>query len=144
MNKRIVVMSVAGVSVAAVSTFGIVSAAPSHMASTTIGSSGISRTVFREERLAASAEVLNTSTANVQAAHKAKDVSTLITNAGLTKKTFQQKLKAELTSDLEAKGYSQTQVTIALQHRLIVHVRHDHKKTTSATTAPSGTTTSVQ
>jgi hypothetical protein len=52
----------------------------------------------------------------------------LLTNAGLTKKTYHQKLKAELTTDLEAKDYSQDQVTIALQHRMIAHMHHNDKK----------------
>jgi hypothetical protein len=34
----------------------------------------------------------------------------------------------KLTSDLEAKGYTQDQVTIAMQHRVIAHLRHHDKK----------------
>ena len=83
--------------------------------------------MFTEERQAAVAEVLNTTTANVQAAHKNHTLKQLVQNAGLTPKTFGQKVRAQLTSDLESKGYSQDQVTIALQHREIVRLKHhDH------------------
>jgi hypothetical protein len=104
----------------AVAGMGIASAATTG----NVGSSDIPRTVFKQERLDAVAEVLNTTTANVQAAHKNKTFATLLTNAGLTKKTFAEKVKAELTTDLEAQGYSSDQVTIALQHRAIVRMHH--------------------
>jgi len=94
---------------------------PTH---TNVGTSGIPRTVFQQERLSVVAEVLKTTTVNVQAAHKDKTMGQLISGAGLTKKTFHQQVTAQLTSDLEAKGYSQDQVTIALQHRTIHHLRH--------------------
>jgi hypothetical protein len=93
-----------------------------------VGSSAIPRTVFKQEKLDAASEVLNTSTTNIQAAHNDKTFSTLITNAGLTKSTFHEKFKTQLTTDLESKGYSQDQVTIALQHRMIEHMRHHDKK----------------
>ncbi len=93
-----------------------------------VGTSGIPRTVFMQERLDAVAQVLGTSTSNVQAAHKNKSFKQLVSNAGLTKATFSQKVKAQLTTDLESKGYSQSQVTIALQHRNIVHLRHELKQ----------------
>lgn len=102
---------------------GIASAAGTH-SNTNVGSSGIPRSVFRQERLDAVAEVLNTSTSNVQTARHDHTLKQLITNAGLTKKTFDQKVKAQLTSDLEAKGYSQSQITIALQHRTIVRLHY--------------------
>lgn len=104
-----------------VSGMGVASAASNNG---NIGTSGIPRTVFKQERLDAVAQVLNTTTADVQAAHKNKTFSNLISSAGLTKKTFAQKLKTQLTSDLESKGYSQDQVTIALQHRTIVRLHH--------------------
>jgi hypothetical protein len=96
--------------------------------STTGGTSGIPRSVFKTDRLDAVATVLHTTTANVQAAHKDKTLSQLMSAAGLTKKTFAEKLKAQLTTDLENGGYSQSQVTIALQHRTIVRLRHHHTK----------------
>jgi hypothetical protein len=92
--------------------------------STTVGRSGIPKSVFKTDRLDAAATVLNTTPANVQAAHKNKTLSLLISSAGLTKKTFAEKVKAQLTTDLENGGYTQSQVTIALQHRTIVRLRH--------------------
>lgn len=127
MKKLLVIAaSVAGSGLLLVSGFGIASAA-TNTNSGNVGTSGITRTVFREERQDAVAQVLNTTTANVQAARKNKTFGSLITNAGLTKKTFAQKLKTQLTSDLESKGYSQDQITIALQHRTIVKLHHKNK-----------------
>jgi len=121
--KRLAVVasSLAGTGILVITGMGVASASTNNG---TIGTSGIPRTVFSQERLDAVAEVLNTSTANVQAAHKDKTFSALISKAGLTKKTFAQKVKAQLTTDLEAKGYSQDQVTIALQHRTIARLHH--------------------
>lgn len=128
MKVSYIVASLASTGIIAASAMGVVSAANTQThGNGNVGSSGISRTVFRQERLDAAAQVLNTSTANVQAAHKNKTFAQLITSAGLTKKTFVQKLKAQLTTDLENQGYSQNQVTIALQHRTIVRLHH-HKK----------------
>jgi hypothetical protein len=93
-----------------------------------IGSSGIPRSVFKQERQSSVAQVLNTTTANVQAAHKNHTFKNLISQAGLTKQTFDQKVRTELTSDLESKGYSQDQITIALQHKHIVRLHHKVKK----------------
>lgn len=120
-------IAVASVSVIALGGVGMGMASAATTTSGTIGTSGIPRSVFREERLQATAEVLNTSTSNVQAAHKNKTFKQLITNAGLTQKTFAQKLKAQFTTDLESKGYTQDQVTIALQHRTIARLRHHDK-----------------
>jgi hypothetical protein len=120
----IVASSLAGVAVLTASSMGIVSAATKNI---NIGTSGIPRLVFKQERLDAVSQVLNTTTTSVQTARKDKTLSELISNAGLTKKTFDQKVKTQLTSDLEAKGYSQDQVTIALQHRTIVKLHHKTK-----------------
>lgn len=93
-----------------------------------VGSSSIPRDVFRQERLDAEAKVLNTTTDNIEAAHKNHTFKQLLSQAGLTHKTFMQKMKDQLTSDLEAKGYSQEQITIALQHKEIVRLHHKAKK----------------
>ena len=71
--------------------------------------------------------MLNTSTSNIQAAHKDKTLKTLIANDGLTRQSFNQKVKADLTAELENAGYTQDQVTIALQHRTILRLRHHDK-----------------
>jgi hypothetical protein len=129
MKVSYIAASLATAGIIAASAMGVVSAANTQTTNSgNVGSSGIPRTVFKQERLDAVAQVLNTSTANVQAAHKNKTVSQLISNAGLSRKTFVQKLKTQLTTDLENQGYSQNQVTIALQHRTIVGLRHHHKK----------------
>jgi SOS response regulatory protein OraA/RecX len=109
---------------------GVASAASTSASNTaaTVGSSDIPRSVFKAEKQASVAAVLNTSTANVQAAHKNHTLKQLITSAGLTDKTFGQKVKTQLTSDLESKGYSQDQITIALQHKEIVRLQHKAKK----------------
>ncbi len=126
-KPRYIAISLASAGLIGLSTLGIASAASPTSTSTTIGKSGIPRSTFKQDRLTAVAQVLNTTTANVQAAHKNETFSQLVANAGLTKKTFAQKLKIQITSDLEGQGYSQAQVTIALQHRTIVRLRHHEK-----------------
>ncbi len=121
----LITASVAGTAVMAVAGFGVASAATTSNGN--VGTSGIPRATFRQERQDAVAQVLGTTTANVQAAHKAKTMDDLISKAGLTKQTFAQKVKAQLTTDLTAKGYSQDQITIALQHREIVRLHHKAK-----------------
>ena len=120
-----VALSALAVGLIGASAVGIASAASIHG---NVGTSGIPRSVFMEERLDAASQVLNTTTANIQAAHKDKTFSSLLSQANLTKQTYAEKLKAQLTSDLEAKGYSQDQITIALQHKLIRHLRHNHRR----------------
>ena len=120
-----IALSVASVGIVGIGTLGVASADTT--SSGNIGNSGIPRSVFKEERLDAAAEVLNTSTANVQAAHKDKTFSKLISDAGLTRQTYREKLKAELTTDLESEGYTQDQITIALQ-RIHIHKLKHHDK----------------
>jgi D-arabinose 1-dehydrogenase-like Zn-dependent alcohol dehydrogenase len=103
---------------------GVAASGVANAASTNVASSGIPRSTFKQERLEAASQVLNTSTNNIQTARKAKTLKTLIVAAGLNKKTFNQKLRTQLITDLEAKGYSKDQITIALQHRVIVHLKH--------------------
>lgn len=104
---------------------GVVSAASlSSTKNTNVGLSGIPRTVFKQEKLNVVAEALNTTPASIKTARSNKNFKQLISNAGLTKKTFTEKVKSELTADLESKGYSQDQITIALQHKTISHLRH--------------------
>jgi SOS response regulatory protein OraA/RecX len=126
--KKSLTAGLIGAAIVAASSLGVASAASTTASNTNVGSSGIPRSVFQQERQASVAKVLNTSTANVQAAHKQHTLEQLIKNAGLTDKTFGQKVKAQLTSDLESKGYSQDQVTIALQHKEIVRLHDKVKK----------------
>jgi hypothetical protein len=123
-----IAISLTGIGIVGACAIGAVSADSTSSSNANVGSSGIPRSVFKQEKLAAASEVLDTTSVNIQNAHKDKTFSTLLTNAGLTKKTYHQKLKAELTTDLEAKDYSQDQVTIALQHRMIAHMHHNDKK----------------
>jgi hypothetical protein len=113
----------------AVSAMGVASAATnnSSVKNPNVGSSGIPRTVFKQDHLEAASQVLNTTTANIQTAHKDKTFAQLLKNAGLTRTTYRQKLKTQLTTDLENQGYTQDQVTIALQQKTISHLRHHHK-----------------
>lgn len=119
---RYIIASVVGAGALALGGVGIANAAVTH--SGNVGTSGIPRATFRQDRLEAAAQVLNTTTANVQAAHKDKTLSTFISSAGLTRQSFAQKVRAAMTSELEGQGYSQQQATIAFQHRTILRLRH--------------------
>jgi hypothetical protein len=125
---KLIAGSLAATGIVAASAIGAVSADSTNG---NVGLSDIPRSVFKQERLDAASQVLNTSTANIQAAHKNHSFSDLLSQADLTKTTYRPKLKAQLTSDLESKGYSQDQVTIALQHRHIEKLHHKDKSTSS-------------
>lgn len=126
---RYITMAVASSGAIAASAVGIANAAPPSSSTTNssngnVGSSSIPRTTFKDDADKAAATILKTTAANVQSAHKNKTFGQLIKNAGLTKKEFAQEMKSELTSELEGQGYTQDQVTIALQHREIARLHH--------------------
>ncbi|HUD06848.1 MAG TPA: hypothetical protein VMR34_03080 [Candidatus Saccharimonadales bacterium] len=126
--KRLSIITASIATIGLVGSVGVgVANAASSNNSGDVGTSGIPRSVFIEDRLDAVAQVLNTSTSNIQAAHKDKTLKTLIANDGLTRQSFNQKVKADLTAELENAGYTQDQVTIALQHRTILRLRHHDK-----------------
>ncbi|HEX4774076.1 MAG TPA: hypothetical protein VH234_00995 [Candidatus Saccharimonadales bacterium] len=85
-------------------------------ASTTQSSTLIARSVVRSDKLQAMAGALNLTTAQVQTDLKTHNLKQVIANAGLTQATFRQKVQAQLTSELQGQGYSQTQIDNALQH----------------------------
>jgi SOS response regulatory protein OraA/RecX len=112
-KASIIATTLTATGIIAATSIGIVSADSTN---TNVGSSTIPKTVFHQERLQAASEVLNTSTSSIQTARKDHTVKQLISSAGLNDKEYAQKLKTQLSSDLEAKGYSQSDITIALQH----------------------------
>lgn len=91
-----------------------------------VGNSSIPNTVFRQEVLSAAATVLNTTPTNVREAQKSHSLDNLISQSGLTKKTYRQELQDQLSLDLEKLGYSQKVIDSALQKNndgLIRHIR---------------------
>jgi hypothetical protein len=124
-KSHIIATGLVSAGVLAATAIGIVSADPT--SSGNVGSSDIPKNVFKEDRQEAASQVLNTTTTDIQTAHENHTMSQLISTAGLTKQTYHQKLKAQLTTDLETKGYNQSQVTIALQHLKIDRLHHKDK-----------------
>ena len=125
-KARYLLAGLSSAAVIAAGSIGVASAATNHN-NVNVGTSGIPKTVFRQEKLDASAQVLNTTTADVQAAHQNKTFKNLISNVGLNKQTYQQKLQAQLTTDLEGLGYTQQQVNTALQKHPVAHTHHSKK-----------------
>jgi hypothetical protein len=124
LKTRPILTSLVGAAAITFGAIGAVSADTPNKNTGNIGSSGISRTEFKQDRLEAVAQVLNTSTANIQTAHSNKDLKQLIANAGLTKQTFREKVKSDMTSELESQGHSQSQITTAIHYK---HHLHRHK-----------------
>lgn len=123
MKKKLLITLASIASVGAIGVAGLsVANADSSTGSGNVGTSGIPRSVFRQDKLDAAAQVLNTTAANVSSAIQNKTLHTLISNAGFTRKTFETKVKAQLTTELEDAGYTQDQITIALQHRAIIRL----------------------
>jgi len=77
---------------------------------------GIARYTLREERLNAVAQVLGTTPSHLEDELKTETMQQIIQSAGLTNSNFRAKVKAQVQSDLLAKGYSQSQVSNALSH----------------------------
>jgi hypothetical protein len=121
-KARYTLTSLAGATAITFGAIGAVSADTLTSSSGNVGTSGIARSTFKQDKQDAVAEVLNTTTANLKTAHANKDLKQLISNAGLTKQTFIQKVKAEITSELGSQGYTQSQITTAIKHM------HHHKR----------------
>jgi SOS response regulatory protein OraA/RecX len=102
---------------------GVVSAATP---TTTTAKSGIARYTVMSDRLNAESEVLGMSNAQLETALQTSSFSSVLTSKGFTKDTFRTKVKAEISSELLAQGYSQAQVTKAMTH---MHHHHMDKKT---------------
>jgi precorrin-4 methylase len=70
----------------------------------------ITRATWHSEKEDAVAKVLNTTPSAVQTALKDKSLKTLVSNAGFTRQTFREKVKAELEVELEGMGYSKSTI----------------------------------
>jgi hypothetical protein len=79
-------------------------------------SSAIGRSVVHADQLQAMAQALNMTPAQVQTHLKAHDVKQVVANAGLSADAYHQKVQAQLKNELQAQGYSQTQIDNAIQH----------------------------
>lgn len=88
----------------------------------------IPRTVYMQDRLAAMAKVLNTSTTNIQTAIHNKTFKTLIKSANLSYGQFRKDVANNLVSDLKSAGYKETQIKLANKQMIINHLRHEIKK----------------
>lgn len=120
MKKRLLVggLSLIGLGLVPVMAISVASAAtPS--TTTTAPKTKIAASAFRDEKLQAKATVLNSTTTAVQAAEKAKTMPQLLSTAGLSKQQFHQKVKAQLEADLQAKGYTSSEIKTAI---------HNHKQ----------------
>jgi len=93
-----------------------------------VGSSGIPKMVYRQEKLTAEAQVLKTSTTNVQNALKNKTLKQLITSDNLTVKQFREAVNKDFVADLQSRGYSKDQITIANQKHQIERLKKELKK----------------
>jgi hypothetical protein len=103
-----IVSSAAGISATVASADTTSSTAPT--------SGSIARSVVHSDQLQAMAAALNMTTAQVQAHMKAHDIKQAVTAAGLSADAYHQKVAAQLTSELQAQGYSQAQIDSATQH----------------------------
>ncbi len=102
--------------------YDIVHAAKIHHHESYIGSSGISKVVYRQQRLIAMAQTLDTTTQKITTAHKDHTFLAILKTSGLNKAQFNKQLKQNIKKDLEAKGYSSDQITIAFQQLTIHHL----------------------
>jgi hypothetical protein len=114
-SKYAIYLSAAVVSLAGVGSLAVASAD-----STTSSQNRLPSYTMREDRLTAQAEVLGTTPSNLETTLKTETMKQLLASKNLTAAEFHADVKAQLTKDLEAQGYSSTQVTKALSS-------HHHK-----------------
>ncbi|HET9174546.1 MAG TPA: hypothetical protein VFN56_04700 [Candidatus Saccharimonadales bacterium] len=141
MNKLIVASIVSGVTLAGAG-IGLVNADTSLTANTssnTSASAKIPHYTVESERLNAVAQVFNTTPTQLEDTLKTQTMQQVIQSAGLTSSSFQQKVKTQLQSDLEAQGYSQAQVDAVMSH-VGMHgkgMRHHMDSDTNASGTPT-------
>ena len=95
--------------------FGAAAASAASLSSNTQSSSPVATSVVREDRLQAMAGVLNMTRSQVQTHLKAHDLKQVLASKGLDMQTSRQKVVAQLQSELQTQGYSQTQIDTVLQ-----------------------------
>ncbi len=123
-----IIVGFVGAAILISGTVGIVMAAVISPKLPDIGSSQIPKTVYRQEKIAAEAQVLKTSVLNVQNAVKNKTLKQLVTSEKLTSKQFRREVNSAFTADLQSRGYSQDQIIIAKQHKQIERLKKELKK----------------
>jgi len=104
--------------------FGTMVASADSTSTNQPSSSAIASSVIREDTLEAEAKVLNMTTAEVQDHLKAHDLKQVLVSQGLDTQTSRQSVQAQLKSELQAQGYSQTQIDAVLQQ----HYQHHSKQ----------------
>lgn len=139
MNKLVIASVVSGLTLAGAGV-GLVNADTASVSSAAANKvhSHIARYTVRTERTNAMAQVLNTTPPQLEITLKSKTLPQVIKSDGLTKSTFRQKLKAQLSSDLSALGYSQAQINAAINHSGKHGKRHSRPKISASTKANNG------
>ena len=92
-------------------------------------SGNIPASVLKTERIDAEAQVLHTTPSAIQAASSKKSLNQLVQEAGMTKATFKQKLRAQLATDLEAAGFNKEEIAaLSGKHKISGHYRGSLRK----------------
>ena len=93
--------------------FGVATASAA-TPSTVTSRSGVAHYTVRSDRLNAEATVLGVTPAQLQTELKTTTLKKLISNKGMTMKTFRQQVMTQVHSQLLSQGYSQSQVSKVL------------------------------
>jgi hypothetical protein len=104
-------------------TIGSVALVNADAVTTTTSSTHISRYAHSETRLNAEAIVLGTTPTNLENTLKTTTLKQLLASKGLTAKQFHSQVKAEVTKELKADGYTTAQIEAMQMH----HHKHDKK-----------------
>lgn len=127
MKKVIKIASgVASAGVLSLAGLGVASASSAHPA---ITPSGVSKADYQQARLDSLAEVLKLTPAQVQAAHKHHDLKKIGQKEGLTRQQFRSEMVSDMKTQLENKGYTAQQASLAIDQHIIARVaRHHHRQ----------------
>jgi hypothetical protein len=117
-KKRYIVAPILTTAFISLGAIGAANATTSHSSNS---NNDISKGVFKHDKIEAEAQVLNTTPANIQGLHSKVELKKLVTDAGLNKQTFHERVKAEITTELLAQHYTQSQIDKVLSHQIRYH-----------------------
>jgi hypothetical protein len=90
-----------------------------------VSASEIPKAVLRSARMHAETVVLNKTESELQSILTTHGLQQVITQEGLTPKTFREEVRTEMTAYLTSAAYSQSQITAALNSRYMKSHRNN-------------------
>lgn len=84
----------------------------------------IPKSVLKQARISAEALVLGKTDSQMQTILQSHDIRDILNQAKISTKDFRDEVRADMTTYLSNEGYSQTQITAALDSKYMRHHNH--------------------